>query len=348
MKLFPWVFTLAVLAAAGSLVFAVYMGIAQAQGGVSKFGLSARYIPAFTGAGIDTTALLGPYCKSAAESGGILTITCEDDDDPSNPDAVTTFTAVGGAGGGLDRAAVDARIAAGVAAWSQTSDASAIPGAKLVNAPDNSVTSAALNGATATFTKPDATTFTLDLSGLPSGGGGGLPTAANDGECLVWSNGTWGSGPCSPPVVSGSVTGRYAHSPDKSFTAQEMIGSNSVGFTISYTSAHDYEVTITTPPAPTGTWTQTDAVCAAPSVCGWKAVAFPKPPGRPIKENTGLEYQFDQYWHGGGTIAIDPDDPDRYQVYIRNQPEILTSYRLNLQWPAWDGNLLPSILRASL
>ena len=76
----------------------------HAQGGVSTFGLSARYMPAFTGAGIETGALLGPFCKSASVTGGTLTIVCEDDDDPTNPDATTTFTGV--AGGQTDPRAV--------------------------------------------------------------------------------------------------------------------------------------------------------------------------------------------------------------------------------------------------
>ena len=87
------------LPAAAALVVAT----TQAQG-VTTQGLPARYIPAFTGAGIDTTALLGPFCKSASAAGGILTITCEDDDDPTTPDAVTTFAA--GAGGGTNPQAV--------------------------------------------------------------------------------------------------------------------------------------------------------------------------------------------------------------------------------------------------
>ena len=82
---------------------ALVVATTQAQG-VTTQGLPARYIPAFTGAGIDTTALLGPYCKSASAAGGILTITCEDDDDPTNADAVTTFAA--GAGGGTNPQAV--------------------------------------------------------------------------------------------------------------------------------------------------------------------------------------------------------------------------------------------------
>ena len=90
--------TLALGLAAAALVVAT----TQAQG-VSTQGLPARYIPAFTGAGIDTAALLGPYCKSARAGGGILTITCEDDHDPTNPDAVTTFA---GGGGGTDPRAV--------------------------------------------------------------------------------------------------------------------------------------------------------------------------------------------------------------------------------------------------
>ena len=102
-KHFLMIFGLAGLGlAVGVAIASLLLATAQAQG-VTTQGLPARYIPGFTGAGIDTTALLGPFCKSATESGGILTITCEDDDDPTNPDAVTTFA---GAGGGSNPQAV--------------------------------------------------------------------------------------------------------------------------------------------------------------------------------------------------------------------------------------------------
>ena len=65
----------------------VFGHVALAQGGASTQGLPARYVAAFSGAGIETGALLGPFCKSAAVDTGtnILTITCEDDDDPPTP-----------------------------------------------------------------------------------------------------------------------------------------------------------------------------------------------------------------------------------------------------------------------
>ena len=93
---------LALALALGLPAAALVVATTQAQGVITQ-GLPARYIPAFTGAGIDTTALLGPYCKSASAAGGTLTITCEDDDDPTNPDAVTTFA---GGGGGTNPQAV--------------------------------------------------------------------------------------------------------------------------------------------------------------------------------------------------------------------------------------------------
>ena len=84
---------LAVTLAAGALLAASHI---QAQGGVPQQGLPGRYSAAFTGAGIETGALLGPFCKSASLAGGTLTIVCEDDDDPNNADAVTTFASAGG------------------------------------------------------------------------------------------------------------------------------------------------------------------------------------------------------------------------------------------------------------
>ena len=148
------------------------------------------------GNGIDTSALLGPHCKSAVASVNTITVICADGDDPTNADGVTTFAPadvstasanLSGAtatftrsdastftldlsalqpDGGLGQAAVDARVAAGVAGWAQTGNNDAIDSAKLTNAPDNSVASATLAGATVTFTKPDNSTFDLDLSGL--------------------------------------------------------------------------------------------------------------------------------------------------------------------------------------
>ena len=105
-KHFLMIFGLACLGlAVGVATASLLMATTQAQG-VATQGLPARYIPAFTGAGIDTTALLGPFCKSAAvdTNTNILTITCEDDDDSTTPDAVTTFAA--GAGGGTNPQAV--------------------------------------------------------------------------------------------------------------------------------------------------------------------------------------------------------------------------------------------------
>ena len=82
--------TLAASLVIASLALAVAFTIAsllvaptQAQGGVPEHGLPARYIAAFTGAGVVTDALLGPFCKSAAVTGGTLAITCEDDEDPT-------------------------------------------------------------------------------------------------------------------------------------------------------------------------------------------------------------------------------------------------------------------------
>ena len=194
--LFPGVFALAMLVPAGSLVFAVYMSVAQAQGEVLQQGLPARYIAAFDGTGIDTSALLGPHCKSAVAAGNTLTVVCEDDDDPTNRDGVTTFTPADVSttsanlsdatatftksdastfdldlsslqpDGDLAQAAVDARVAVGVAAWARPTNVGPIPADKLANAPDNSVASATLSEGTATFTKPDNSTFELDLSDL--------------------------------------------------------------------------------------------------------------------------------------------------------------------------------------
>ena len=91
--------TLAASLVIASLALAVAFTIAslllattQAQGGVPQQGLPGRYSAAFTGAGIETGALLGPFCKSASASGNTLSIVCEDDDDPSTADATTTFT----------------------------------------------------------------------------------------------------------------------------------------------------------------------------------------------------------------------------------------------------------------
>ena len=82
---------IAALAVAVSTGF-VALVVAATNPQVPDFGLPGRYSAAFTGAGIETGALLGPFCKSASASGNTLSIVCEDDDDPSNADATTTFT----------------------------------------------------------------------------------------------------------------------------------------------------------------------------------------------------------------------------------------------------------------
>ena len=52
---------------------------------------------------------------------------------------------------GLDQTAEDARVSAGVADWDQADNNDPIDCVNLVNAPDNSVTSATLSEGTATF-----------------------------------------------------------------------------------------------------------------------------------------------------------------------------------------------------
>ena len=86
-------------------IFAVAMvaaSIVLAQSSVPTHGLPARYIPAFDGAGIDMTALLGPYCESASESGGTLSIVCRADGETDAQSV--TFT--GGSDGVVDGGSV--------------------------------------------------------------------------------------------------------------------------------------------------------------------------------------------------------------------------------------------------
>ncbi len=105
--------------------------VALAQSGTTPTqGLPARYVPAFAGAGIDTSALLGPYCKSADTAGNTMTVVCQDD---TGAEHSATLTSGAGGTGGLDRAAVDARVRAGVSAWAQDGNIAPIPLAKLVN-----------------------------------------------------------------------------------------------------------------------------------------------------------------------------------------------------------------------
>ena len=40
-------------------------------------GLPAEYVAAFDGAGVDSSALLGEFCKSATPSGDTLTLVCQ-------------------------------------------------------------------------------------------------------------------------------------------------------------------------------------------------------------------------------------------------------------------------------
>lgn len=102
-----------------------------AQGGVPEQGLPARYVPVFDGAGIDASAILGSYCKSASTAGNTLSVVCQTD-----TGAEHTATLTSGAGsGGLDRAAVDARVRANVSEWALDGNARQIPEDKLDNAP---------------------------------------------------------------------------------------------------------------------------------------------------------------------------------------------------------------------
>ena len=83
------------LALVGLGAMLLYSERGYAQGGVSDQGLPARYIAAFTGAGVVTDALLGPYCKSAATSGSTLTLVCQDTEANGNAEITTTFTDTG-------------------------------------------------------------------------------------------------------------------------------------------------------------------------------------------------------------------------------------------------------------
>ena len=85
-------------------IMLIYSDRWYAQVDVPEQERSACYIPAVDGAVIDTTALLGDYCKSAAASGNTLTVVSQTDTDP---DAVTTFAAC------PDQASIDARITNG-------------------------------------------------------------------------------------------------------------------------------------------------------------------------------------------------------------------------------------------
>ena len=108
--------------------------VVMAQGGgVPEQGLPARYIPAFDGAGIDVSAILGPYCKSASTAGNTLSVVCQTD---TGAEHTTTLTS-GAGSGGLDRAAVDARVRAGVSDWALDGNNDPIPAGKLINVSTN-------------------------------------------------------------------------------------------------------------------------------------------------------------------------------------------------------------------
>ena len=140
--------------------------ILQCFEGILRLGFRVARLIVINRAGIATSALLGPHCKSAVTVGNTLTVICEEDDDPTNADGVTTLAPadvptasanLSGAtakftrsdastftldlsalqpDGGLGQAAVDARVAAGVAGWAQTGNNDAINSAKLTNAPE--------------------------------------------------------------------------------------------------------------------------------------------------------------------------------------------------------------------
>ena len=78
---------------------------------------------------------MGPYYKSATTAGNTLTVVCQTD---TGAGSAATLTSGGGTGtGGLDRAAVDARVRAGVSGWAQDGNNDPIPLAKLVNVSRN-------------------------------------------------------------------------------------------------------------------------------------------------------------------------------------------------------------------
>ena len=151
---------IAVAVAVASVGFVLVATDTSAQGTVPQLGLPGRYGAAFTGAGIETGALLGPFCKSASVTGSTLSIVCEDDDDPANADAATTFT---------DVSVSSASLAGSVATFTK-SDGSAFTLAGLSGGAGSGGEPTALVGIAFdrsanlfTFTRANGTTLEVDL-----------------------------------------------------------------------------------------------------------------------------------------------------------------------------------------
>ena len=169
-----------------------------------------------------------------------------------------------------------------------------------------------------------------------------LPPHGQQGACLVWS----GSGPvwgvCQPRTVTGTDTGYYAYSEDRTFTAQELTGAHSASFSVDWTSAADFDSQLTTPETPTGTWTYTDSTCPADVVCGWEGLAVPTNLGRPEESGVSIVTRFDSSWHtqAGGTVTINGME---HTVLVKDVPTHLESSLERFYWPDWTGTALDDI-----
>ena len=107
-RLLPWIILLAVAAPSAALMG--LGGYVAAQGGtptIPTYSFTGRYISAFTGAGVVTNTLLGPFCKSASVSGNTLTIVCQDTEANGNAEITTTFTSGAGPGNITDDSGSD-------------------------------------------------------------------------------------------------------------------------------------------------------------------------------------------------------------------------------------------------
>ena len=80
------------------LLFALMLAAAtSASAQVQTQGLPARFIAAFPGTGVEATAILGEFCKTAAEVGDTITLVCQND---SETEYTVEFDVGGGSGGG--------------------------------------------------------------------------------------------------------------------------------------------------------------------------------------------------------------------------------------------------------
>ena len=123
--------------------------VLNAQAVVPTHGLVARYVAAFDGAGIETSAILGEYCKYPESTGGTFKFICQDDTSTETTHSIITANPTGAVGSGvLNKLQIGADIY-GISGSGAGTGITAINGTSPI--------SASVSAATATIEIADAT-----------------------------------------------------------------------------------------------------------------------------------------------------------------------------------------------